>query len=97
MCTRLHKIEKRILEIMKLLSRDSTERGLSGRGIARHFVEDEMKAEDEPLIKENEQLEKERQFIIDRRENIFWRMTWLIFGAFLAVGAQYLVKKIGLS
>lgn len=76
MCNQLYKIEKRILEITKLVSRDSSERGLSNRGIAREFVENEMKAMDGPLLKEKMLLETERQFILDRRENLFWKGIW---------------------
>lgn len=73
---RLQRIEKRILEIMKLVSKDSRERGLSGRGIARSFIDDEIKAQDEPLLKEKEQLEKELEFILARRNGWLPTTIW---------------------
>jgi hypothetical protein len=97
MCTRIYKIEKRILEITKLVSRDSVQRGLSGRGIVRHFIDDEMKSQDEPLLKEKTLLETERQFILGRRDNLFWKALWnVIVPILVTIMTMIVLSKFGL-
>lgn len=96
MFTRQTKIEKRILEITKLISRDSTERGLSNRGVIREIVEEQMRAENEPLLKEKELLEIELQFILNRRENILWRTVWnVVVPIFVTVVTTLILSKTG--
>ena len=97
MCTRINKIEKRILQITKLIARDSVQRGLSGKGIERHFVEDQMKAEDAPLLKEKEQLDLKRQFILDRRNSLFWRIIWnIIVPISVTLITTFVISRVGL-
>lgn len=74
----LSKIEKRILEINKTLVDPTRAKEMGGRGITQHFVEANLAAANRPLLDERAQLEVERQFILDRRDSLFWRFIWNI-------------------
>ena len=74
----ISKIEKRILEISKILANPPIEKEMAGRGIPRHFVDANIAAANKPLLEEKVQLEMERQFLLDRRDSLFWRVIWNI-------------------
>ena len=74
----ISKIEKRILEINKILVDPVRREEMGGRGITQHFVEANLAAVNKPLLEERAQLEVERQFLLDRRDSLFWRFVWNI-------------------
>ena len=76
---RLSEIEKRILEIKKILSDSDREKFIQASTYQALNVfggPTVLEQENRPLIEEKEALETERRFILDRRENLFWRTIW---------------------
>ena len=76
---RLSEIEKRILEIKKILSDTDREKFIRVNTYQSLNVfggPTGLEQENRPLIEEREALETERRFILDRRENLFWRTIW---------------------
>lgn len=97
MRTRISEIEERILGIEKLKKRTSVERGLSGRGIPEGLIKELINTEDKSILEEREQLELERRFLIDRRENFIHKLIWLVLGAIFVIATQYILSLLGVD
>ena len=74
---KLKKIENRILEIKNILSDKERERKMAS-GIIQKAFEAQLAKANRPLLEDLDKLQIERGFIIDRRNNIFWKIVWNI-------------------
>ena len=94
---KLNKIEKRILEINEILADKSRERKMAS-GIAMPVFEKILARENRPLLEEKTQLETKRQFILDQRDSLFWRIVWNIFVPILvSICTVYALSRFGLN
>lgn len=72
---RLKEVEKRILEIKSILG-DEDRRSSIAKGISMPAFEKRLEIKNRPLKNELEALETERSFLLDDRNNLFWRLVW---------------------
>lgn len=72
---RVFEVEDRILKISLILT-DEKRRKDFARGVSMHIFEGRLANANRPLIDEMERLEKERLFLIDRRDSLTWRFLW---------------------
>ena len=94
---RLREIEKRILAINNILS-DKTREGNLASGVVTSMFEGVLKNANRPFLEERLQLETERQFILDRREGLLWKLVWNVaIPVIVSVLTVYALKKLGLG
>ena len=94
---KLNQIEKRILEINDILSDKTREKNFAS-GIAMPVFEGRLKNANRPLLEEKIQLETKRQFILDRRDSLFWRVVWNILVPILvSICTVYAFNRFGLN
>ncbi len=97
MCTELDNIERRLIDIEKLLNRSYKDRYPDNHGVPEAVAQGIIKSENEPLKDERGILEMKRQFILDRRDNNFWKIIWLIAGGICVFVTEYLLKLFALQ
>lgn len=94
---KLNQIEKRILEIKNILADKDREKKIAS-GVAMPIFEGRLKNANRPLLEEKDRLETERQFILDRRDSLFWRVVWNIFVPILvSICTVYALNGFGLN
>lgn len=94
---KLNRIEKRILKINEILADKNREKKMAS-GVAMPFFEKILERENRPLLEEKIQLETKRQFILDRRDSLFWRVVWNILVPILvSICTVYALSRFGLN
>ena len=93
----LRQIEKRILEINEILADKERERKMAS-GISMPIFEGRLKNANRPLLDEKAQLETNRQFLLDRRDSLFWRVIWNVLVPILvSITTVYALGTFGLK
>ncbi|MEI6280896.1 MAG: hypothetical protein WCP17_02765 [bacterium] len=94
---KLSQIEKRILEIKNILADKDREKKIAS-GLAMPVFEGRLKNANRPLLEEKDRLETERQFILDRRDSLLWRVVWNILVPILvSICTVYALNQFGLN
>lgn len=94
---KLNQIEKRILGIKNILADKDREKKIAS-GVAMPVFEGRLKNANRPLLEEKDRLETERQFILDRRDSLFWRVVWNILVPILvSICTVYALNRFGLN
>ena len=94
---RLKKIEKRILEIKNILADKDREKKMAS-GVVMPVFEGRLKNANRPLLEEKDRLETERQFILDRRDSMLWRVVWnILVPIFVSICTVYALNRFGLN
>ncbi|MHB8870973.1 MAG: hypothetical protein ACYC5G_00740 [Candidatus Doudnabacteria bacterium] len=90
----LHKIEKRIIEIKQEIANKPKE---LRQPIPQEILDGQVRVAIKPLTEELEQLQLQRQFILDRRDNLFWKTIWnIIVPIVVSLITTYGAIKFGL-
>ncbi len=93
MLRKLCSIERRIREIDGVLSDRGREKDMA-RGIPMPIFEKKLEAANRPYIDERAKLVTERQFILDRRDNLFWRTIWsFIVPVIVTITTTYILQN----
>ena len=88
----LKDIEKRILEIKLEIANQER---IQHRPIGMELLKLKIEKANKPLRAELEILEKQRNFMIDRRNNLFWRITWnFVTPVIVSILTAYLTLKV---
>lgn len=96
MYSKTKNIEKRILEIDKILS-DKDRRKKIGGTVVMSVFEKRVERANEPLLIEKKRLEMERQFILDNRNSFFWKVLWsVVVPILVTLIINYMQIKINL-
>lgn len=93
---RIGEIEKRILEINSEIACKPEElvKRYADVGVTQPQLERLVAKEAKPLNDELTQLEIERRFILDRRNNLFWRVAWsVVVPVGVSVISTYIISK----
>ena len=95
--TKFYKIEKRILEINEILADKNRERKMAS-GIAMPVFEKILANANRPLLEEKTQLETKRQFLLDKRDGLLWRVVWnIIVPILVSISTVYALNRFGLN
>jgi len=88
----LKDIEKRILELkLEIANQPRIQHGL----MPQELIDLRVKKANKPLEVELEILEKQRDFIIDKRNSLFWRIIWnIIVPITVSILTTYLLLRI---
>ncbi len=93
---KLSSIENRIIELKQEITNKPTElsKRLEDIGVTQHQLDGLVEKDNNPLQAELEKLEFKRQFILDRRDNLFWKTIWNILVPILvSITTTYFIVK----
>jgi len=91
---KLKAIEDRIIKIKQEIANKPKE---LHRPVPQIFIDGEVKRALKPLNEELEQLQLQRQFILDRRNNLFWKAIWnIVVPIMVSLLTTYVIIKLGL-
>lgn len=91
--TKLSSIEEKIIELKKEMDGKPSELGkrLQDVGVSQSQLNELVKKDTVPLQAKLEKLEIQRQFILDRRGNLFWKAIWNVAVPILvSIGTTYI-------
>jgi len=90
----LRKIENRIIQIKQEIANKPAE---LHRPVPQVFIDGEVKKALKPLNEELDKLQSQRQFILDRRNNLFWKAVWnVVVPILVSLITTYTLIKLGL-
>jgi hypothetical protein len=92
---KLNRIEKRILEIDRIVTDKKREKEIRTPGVVQSINDARIEQANKPLLDERQQLTTEREFIIARRDNLFWRAIWnILVPVVVSILTVYLISYL---